>query len=247
MYTHDIQFLLAKDTRSWANRSHLRQLTPLDTWPGATWRPLRDTAKTTTGWKWLGGLERWAPAGGNMMENGRTLNLEDFIVVCGKNIFKLCNIRNIRITRSQSYGLIFLVPGRGNETGKMGPMGRHGGNVSNVSNATESPWPEAIMAIMAIMGRVGRWGEFCRSCRSRSCRTTFRRSLPLILRQGNALPFVHYNGCTMAAPWHSKNRGWSLGNFYWALVSEVAIVLSTRIPALFALLVWTVWTSTQPV
>lgn len=87
-----------------------------------------------------------------MMENGRTLNLEDFIVVCGKNIFKLCNIRNIRITRSQSYGLIFLVPGRGNETGKMGPMGRHGGNVSNVSNATESPWPEAIMAIMAIMG-----------------------------------------------------------------------------------------------
>ena len=132
-----------------------------------------------------------------MMENGRTLNLEDFIVVCGKNIFKLCNIRNIRITRSQSYGLIFLVPGRGNETGKMGPMGRHGGNVSNVSNATESPWPEAIMAIMAIMGRVGRWGEFCRSCRSRSCRTTFRRSLPLILRQG----MLCLSSTTMDAPW----------------------------------------------
>ena len=152
-----------------------------DDWLKVTWRARK------MGWSRLG--ETWWK-----MENGRTLNLEDFIVVCGKNIFKLCNIRKHPNHEKSVVRIDFFWchRGRGNETGKMGPMGQsHGGNVSNVSNATESPWPEAIMGIMG--SRVG-W-----VLQIQILQDYFPEIFATDFKTRNALPFVHYNGCTMAA------------------------------------------------
>ena len=145
-----------------------------------------------------------------MIENERTLNLENFKESYAETILKLCNVRNIRIRREEFWCLQHR--GRGNEThGKMGPMGSQdrGGNVSN---ATESPWPEA----WAVAG----WLRGCvvSSADAAGLQDYFPEIFATDFKTRNALPFVHYNGCTMAAiPEIRDDERFALQKwqFYW--------------------------------